>query len=323
MSLLAILSTMGDPRPPRVVLSSVGALSVTTVEVVDGVALGGSGAVAVATTYMEQSSAVTLTSEGSVGMSTETILIPAELAATIVEPELERAPGVITVGVAAGYPDTATEFYINGVLVHTQESDSEGNLLSVPIVIPDTYAAGTYALTVTQAGAIASAPVEFTILEDPVPDEVGPGEDVPPAVPQVVARWEFQDPITGGLGTYVFPNNPSSWVTPYYERTLTAHHTVARDGQYHLIEGQERVIEWSFSGVCTTQAMYEALVAFGGLQRRFYVVDHRGRAWVSTFTNVDTRPRLRSNVNNVLTDWLMDYTVEVTSYWQTPAEEEA
>jgi hypothetical protein len=307
-----------EPGTPNVPLTGSGSLAVDTLEVVDGASLSGEGALDPTTTHMEMSNAVTLSGTGELVMASETLVVPAEMRMEVLDDTLDRAPTVVTVSVFQAIPNTVVDFQIDSVLVHTQEADSEGNLYAVSLLVDETHLSGAHTITASQPGAL-SASATFTLLGDPIPDDEGPGEDVPPADPGVVARWVLQDPIPGGLGNFIFPANPDSWVPPYFERRLTMHHTVAADGQYHVIEGQEMVAEWSFSGFAATEAVHDALIAFHQLNRRFYVIDHRGRAWVTTFVDVDLRARTSKIINGAPSDWGHDYTVTAVAYWQTPA----
>jgi hypothetical protein len=89
-------------------------------------------------------------------------------------------------------------------------------------------------------------------------------------------------------------------------------------GRFHVMEAVPQPKEWSFSGVSISEEMSDKLLEYRYLNRRFWVIDHRNRAWKCVFLNVDISPRLRSNLDGESTDWLQDYTVTALILDQTP-----
>jgi hypothetical protein len=170
----------------------------------------------------------------------------------------------------------------------------------------------------------------FTLKKGPVAALVVAGMDaqaveVPGAVEHDTRHWVFQDlmpELDGGLGSYILPINPARMTSPHLEHAMSGRHTTARDGQYHVFQAGAIPKEWEFSGYCPSQEMQEALERYRDLNRRFYIIDHRNRAWKVVLTNVDFVPRLRHVFNDVLTDWGSDYTITATIFsqeWVTPA----
>lgn len=249
----------------------------------------------------------------------------------ILDDVLHRAPTSLTFSVAGGWPDDDVEFAIDGTPVLTAKLDSMGALGPMSVAVNETLGTqGSHLFTMTsltyQAGfavadtftiETASTPALIVIGSDAQPVEV-PGAQTPTGV----YRWVLQDLHPSGLGSYVMPSNPSSMTSPHYTRLLAQEHTTSvRDGQYHVAEVGERAVEWRFGGFCRTQEFYDKLVAFYELPRRFYVIDHRNRAWVVVFTNLDFKARLRTNVDGSLTDWAHDYEVTALIYdqdWKVP-----
>lgn len=246
---------------------------------------------------------------------------------SVLDKTLTRAPTSATVVFTGGIASTEVIFDIDGTEVYRATTDSDGELSPTSIPIPEPLGAGTHTVTATQVGARASSDT-FTLARDPSPYPIVRGPDaqavdVPGAVSVNGSRdWVLQDLMPGGLGSYILPVSPSTMTSPHVERLLQAAHTTSRTGRFHVNEGGPAPVEWQFSGYCPTQAMLDKLVAYGELNRRFYVIDHRGRAWKVTFVNVDASPRLRHTYNGVASDWGHDYTVSALVFdqqWVTPA----
>jgi hypothetical protein len=154
----------------------------------------------------------------------------------------------------------------------------------------------------------------------PVPELIGP--DAPPvAVPGAIQpngtrRWVFQDLAPNGLGSWVMPMNPKTMETPAFSRGLNAKNTTAdveSGGQFHIYEDAYTPVEWTFEGYCPSEEMRDKLEAFHALNRRWYLHDHRGRAWKVTSSALEMTPHLTQIWNGELTNQGHDYkaTVEV------------
>lgn len=318
MSTLILLTQGGSSGPPTTA-SATGAGSATVglsgLSGVSASSQGGGASSTVLNAYASSTSVV----DGGVAVADGGIVFVPSLRLSVLEPDLVQAPATLTVTVSGGWSSTGVQFSIDGVDAGAATTDSDGLLAPTSIYVPDTLFAGTHTVTVTQADALSGS-ATFTLQRDPAPTVSDVDLTTPWDAPRPVARWAFQDLKAGGLGTYVLPLNPTSMTPPHSERALTAMHTTARAGQFHVFEAGPAPIEWQFSGYCPSQEMHDQLVAWGELNRRFYVIDHRNRAWTVTFVNVDIRPRLRqwTFMAQGLTDWGHDYTVHALIYEQAP-----
>ena len=59
------------------------------------------------------------------------------------------------------------------------------------------------------------------------------------------------------------------------------------------MEGGTSAVEWQFSGIALDEDFAETLRAYGELNRRFYIINHRGQAFKVIVTDVALTPRLR------------------------------
>lgn len=291
-------------------------LGVTEVEVPPTANLGSSGDL-VATPVGSQ---IGLASGGELTAVGERVITP-ELRLSLAETVLSQAPATLVATLVDGFPDMAVEFLIDGSLAATAYTNVDGDIYGATVPVPGATQAGTHTLAATQSGAI-TASTTFTIEQEPTaaPEEDAPDPaPVPPEPGPLVQRWVLQDMIQGGLGTYTLPVNPSAMTSPHSERSLSAVHTTSPTGRFHVYEGGPTPWEWQFSGYCPTEEMHDKLVAFGELNRRFYLIDHRNRAWLVTFLGVDMKARLRQTTswaNGGVTDWGHDYTVSALVYEQ-------
>jgi len=229
-----------------------------------------------------------------------------------------QAPTSVIVVVDGGWPSDIVRFTVDGITVMNKTLDSVGGLGQTSIPVPEALgAAGVHTLMMESIFRELTYTMSdtFTVSLPPAPAPVAPPADAPvvvvpeAATPTGVYRWVFQDRMPGGLGTYVFPNNPTSMSNPHVKKMLAQTHTTAVDtGQYHMTEVAEFAINWSFQGVCLSQAHYDILDQFAKLKRRFYIIDHRNRAWTVAGVSFDPQARLRTNLNGTLTDWVHDYT---------------
>lgn len=248
----------------------------------------------------------------------------------VLDENLRRAPTAVTVAVSGGWPNDDVEFDVDGTTVFTGTLDTDGSLVALSLPVPWDAAAGEHTVTMTSLtgapGYTISATFNLELGPAASPVVIGPDADpVEIAAAQTstgVRRWVLQDLMPGGLGSYVMPANPATMTSPHFQRLLSFEHTTSpAEGIYHISEVAEHAVEWQFSGFCHTQEFYEALQAYYALNRRFYLIDHRNRAWTVAFTSLDMRARLRSDVNGALTDWAHDYTVSALIYdqdWKVP-----
>jgi hypothetical protein len=248
---------------------------------------------------------------------------PGEIVVIAMDKVLRRAPTSLAVSVNGAVAEETLSFKIDGVEVYTADADADGSILEISIPVPDTVDAGTH--TVTVDGSEASGEDTFTMERDADAPPLFQGLDTDPVlIPEAhvdgVYRWVLQDLMPEGLGSWVMPINPSSMTSPGVQKTITGQHsTAAVSGQYHLWRGIDMPIEWSFSGFCPDQDFYEQLQAYAAITRRFYIIDHRNRAWKVAITGLDMVARKRRlDEHGVPQDWRHDYTVHAVIYDQTP-----
>lgn len=268
-----------------------------------------------------------------VGISTGYPKIARPIVVTIPDTDFERAPTALTVYIF-GAPDVDVTIQLDGVDVFT--GASVGGILG-PVSLdvgldPVTsayYAQGIHQLTATAPGGAPSDSAIFTLSNPPAEVQVASVPDPGPAQVSgtsvgTVQRWVFQDllPIvSGGLGSFVLPANPQSMAPLPIDKTApTATHTTSPSGQYHLTDAIEQPHPWTFAGRLFTQEFYDKLVAFASLNRRWYLIDHRNRAWTVTILNADLTPQKR-HADNVTADWEHAYTIQALIYsskWKEP-----
>jgi len=249
---------------------------------------------------------------------------PPDLEVQILDPKVPRAPSSITVVIAGAAPEERLDFSVNGYHLAFAFTDSDGYLLPTSIGIPDYLGedrvlAGTYTLDVTAPDSdTVGGSADFSFGKDAylrlnyiVGADVDPVE-VPGVFSHDTQHWVLQDPLPGGLGSYVMPINPSEADSPPFTRVLTSKATTAPlVGRFHMFEAAFQPTEWSFSGQCPDREMYERLLEFSELNRRFYLIDHRNRAWIVAPQQFDVKPRRVTNWNGVNTNWFQDYTFTV------------
>jgi hypothetical protein len=283
-----------------------------------------------AITYMEQTGtidfpiAVDFTTDGGTRVEQLNAILE------VLDDTQKQAPTAVTVAVSGGWPNDDVQFDIDGTTVFTGTLDTDGSLMALSLPVGTSYLAGTHTVTMTSLTAAPGYTTSdtFDLAYDPAVPLMTIGTDADPveiAAAQTstgVRRWVLQDLMPGGLGSYILPTNPSTMTSPHYSRLLNQDHTTSvAAGIYHVTEVAEHAVEWQFSGFCHTQEFYEKLVAYSQLNRRFYLIDHRNRAWIVAFTSLDMRARKRADVDGVLTDWAHDYTVSALIYdqdWKVP-----
>ena len=337
-----------DETVPAVAFDGSGILSAAkTFDNVYGgpVALSGAGFLDVAVdTEHHSAPALALTGIGTLIVSGNRFQ-PAEMVLQILDSHLQRAPTAVTVVIAEARPNRKIEFYIDDVYVAQATADADGFLSPYSINIPEypstVSSAGSHHLKAEQSGSY-DAEAEFELDKDPqrYPIAMGPDAqavEVPEAVrPNGTRAWVLQDLYPaerGGLGSYVMPLNPIRMTNPYLEFQYTVHPTTVpvrlygKGGQFHVMQGGPVPKQWTFEGYCPTQDMQNQLLAYKNLNRRFYVIDHRNRAWIVAIQGIDFRARHRQQWAMAgqpakSTDWGHDYTVTATvldQQWVNPA----
>lgn len=242
----------------------------------------------------------------------------------IVDKQVDQAPTCLVVTVSEAIPEEMLQFYVDGVFVYQVRASSDGSLWlnSIPIY-EEVGQKGEHLLMVTQENSTAAVEI-FNVRRNPslLPTFRGPDAspiEVPAAIRSSGFRsWVLQDLMPGGLGSWVMPINPEEMDNPAFERVLSAARTTALDtGMFHVYQAGGPPQDWSFRGYGVDLAMVAKLKEYGDLQRRFYLIDHRGRAWIVMFTQVSAEPRLRQNdLAGVPSDEVHDYTVSAIIYNQ-------
>lgn len=226
--------------------------------------------------------------------------------------DVQQAPGTLRVTITNGDPGATVTLSVDGYTVATSQDvvlDDTGSLISQAIFIDEALVAAVYTLRAVHTGR-PDATDTFNVVLDPeeVPTEL-PADAVPAAVAQVgPRRFVLQDPAPGG-DEYVLPRNPTSMTSPFPDNVLSTDVTTAPDGQILTWEGARQVKEWSWSGYLDTEEQLETMLAFQQLNHRFFVLDHRNRAWVVSFESFDPEP-----VRNVDVPWAHSYKATLFIY---------
>lgn len=237
---------------------------------------------------------------------------PSPMSLAIVEPDLERAPSTLTVNLTGADYWTAVTFKIDGATVWTAETDFEGEFADFTIDIPGDLAAGTHTLsaTTTPNGTVTA---DFTLAYDPLPLPADSLDADAVAVPGSEGSWVLQDLMPGGLGSWIMPYNPSTMTHPHFEREVQVRHTTSpSDGQFLASEGRFVGRPWRISGTYLDEEYYNQLVRYATIRRRFYIIDHRGRAWKVGVVALRTEPRR-------VPDWMGSWSMDLVIYDQAPA----
>lgn len=246
-----------------------------------------------------------------------TLSIPAPLALTIEgSSTMASTPGTL-VATLVGAPAGATALIlVDGTQIDSQTANPAGAVGPISLAIPD-LSSGTHVLSAQVSGQ-ADAQASFTVTLGsgslPTPSAA---DTVPTDVTQPfeVRHWVLQDLAPGGLGSWVMPLNPVSMDALPVTRTLQADHATHATGSFSIGEAPDLPLDWGFAGYCPDQTFYDQLVAFSELKRRFYVIDHRGRAFIAAPVELDMVPRKRGvNDDGQFTDWRHDYTMKLVLY---------
>lgn len=252
---------------------------------------------------------------------------PADLVVIAMDKVIRRAPSSLAVSVSGAESDEALTFKIDDTIVDTGDANSDGTLQQISIPIPDTFMGGVHTVTVVTAGGRQGSDT-FTLQFDPSVADVIQGADTSPVtipaaeiIPDVFYKWVFQDLMPDGLGSWVMPINPSAMTSPGFLTNVEVQHSTAVvSGQFHIWEHGRTATPWSFSGFCPDQDFYDQLRAYAAITRRFYIIDHRNRAWKVAITGVDMVLRKRYlDEHGAPLDWLGDYTINAVIYDQNPS----
>lgn len=238
------------------------------------------------------------------------------LRVVIYDDDLLRAPTSILVAVDDAAPGEVIRFRIDGKLVFETVAGPAGDLGPTSIPVSDQFLAGTHQLSAKQRTS-STGRATFTLTKDPIPyPHIVADDTLPVLIPQAmqhgVRHFVLQDLLPGGLGSYVMPISPATMSSPHSPREFVPHPTTALGGTFHMFEGSFKPHEWSLSGYCPDEDMYDSLVAFAELNRRFWVIDHRNRAWLVAPLGTELVTRRRQvGLAGVPTDWGHDYTMRL------------
>jgi hypothetical protein len=245
---------------------------------------------------------------------------PGDLVIVAMDKLLRQAPTSLAVSVSGADVGEALTFKIDGTTVYTATAGAGGNLQQVSIAVP-TGNAGSHTVRVETSSRFGED--TFTIQLDPAPNASNQGADTSPvAIPAALVgttrSWVFQDLMPGGLGSWVMPINPTAMTSPGIVKALSVEHSTAvQTGQYHIYQGGISPATWSFSGYCPDQDFYDHFRAYAALTRRFYIIDHRNRAWKVAITGLDMIARKRQlDETGAPQDWRHNYTVNAVIYQQ-------
>jgi hypothetical protein len=234
--------------------------------------------------------------------------LPQEIIVNILDPEVDQAPGLITVQVSLA-PPGAVLFYIDGAQVWADTATDTGVVGPLSLSVDEDLAAGDHVLSVTASGATGAD--HFTIAQSPaiLPAPITP-DPAPTPVANAVKRWVLQDLLPGGLGSWVLDPGPASYEPIPTARNLQVLQSTYSGGKSHVSESRTYALAWSFAGYCPDRAYYDQLVAYGSLRRRIYVIDHRNRAWTCVPLGADLVPRKRQlGDDGEWNDWAHNYTM--------------
>lgn len=237
--------------------------------------------------------------------------VPTEFSLAAQPNVIPQTPSSVRLTLIGADDGVVVDFYHVGTVgsLLQETCDTTGQILGVSVPLP-AISAGTHRMrAVTAAGEITETTIQVTANPPTYPTTVT--ADLPPiALPQgAVVKWSLQDPAPSGE-LFEFPFNPEEMDPPHPERSITVETTVASDGQPILWEGGQAAWEWGFKGYTDSQDVYEALERFRDLNHRFWLVDHRGRGWVVSFTSITWTSRRSPDRGN----WSYDYEVSVIIY---------
>jgi len=246
----------------------------------------------------------------------------------ILDPTLNQAPTSVQVQVFNVAPGATITFDIDGTEVYTATADATGFLGQTSIPVPEDLGdIGSHTLTATSPGHGPDSQA-FTLRRAPSPGLQVLGPDADPVQisgtigPNGERHYVLQDLMPDGLGSWVMDPSPTSWTPPYVHKATNVEHTTAGSGKFEITESLLGPMDFTIAGYCPDETFYNNLLDYDGLTRRFYLIDHRNRAWIVAFSGVELKPRKRQqNQDGTLTDWAHDYTIHAvvfTPRWKVP-----
>lgn len=110
-------------------------------------------------------------------------------------------------------------------------------------------------------------------------------------------------------GFWQFINNPTKWTSPGNTKTITHVSTPPIGGQILAWESGTKPEAYEFSGTILTQDEYVELKSWSDRPNRFWLIDHRNKARLVSFTNFDHQP---ANIAN--SPWAGPYTMHLLQF---------
>lgn len=232
------------------------------------------------------------------------------------------SPVFTTVWVHNAKPGETAYFSIDGDVV--SEVTVANNRSAGTQVASGILTKGTHYIECTVDGVTVRR--AMVVQKAPAPEFEPVAADLPPEIVSEAAqangnyRWVLQDLAQGGIGSWVMPINPSSMAPLPRQKEVNASVTTSvGSSTTHLAESHPKPQDWSFQGFCPDFEFYNRISQYKELNRRFYLIDHRNRAWVVTFNSLEMKPRKRLHGDDGrYNDWAHDYTVKATVYEQQP-----
>lgn len=225
---------------------------------------------------------------------------------------MQETPGGLAANISDGQPGETVTFSIIGTTTiadfQTAVLDDYGTL-DVMIQVPG-LAAGDYYLR-TEGTDSGSEDVEFTTLADALSyadSEEKALDTAPERTP--TQHWRFFD-LRDHDVTWTFPRNPRSWTNIFPPNDFTHDNTTAPDGQSLTWQAAARPWRMEFTGWLDTEEECNQLVFWSQLRRRFWLIDHRNRAWLLTIEQFDAVHQIKPNL-----PWAHEYTVKTLVFMQ-------
>jgi len=233
---------------------------------------------------------------GALGTKVQTPTFTWSFAATVTPMSIsvyptvvQQTPTSVLVTLSGGPASTVVTFAVQGYGGSTSiATDSAGTITGASMSIP-AVPAGTALITATSGASTANCSLSVRTAPPSRPTTLV-ADAAPTLIAQsgAVVKWVLFDPAPGGT-TYTMPINPSSWTSPHAPRNVMVESTT--QGNPIMWEGAIRSHGFTFSGYLDAQATYDALEAFRDLNHRFWIADHRNRAWVCSIDAIDWTPK--------------------------------
>lgn len=218
------------------------------------------------------------------------------------------SPAVLDVSISASSGVTEVDVDFDGQQIagglELQDGNWAGQLV-IPLRPAGVYELSARSLNVMQSPELraVSPAVMITVLNDQVQVVSDPITPPPPVPPEAVNKWLINDPVSGQ--NYVFPMNPSTASSNFYDRVHSTESTT-KPVSFVVHQGSSPAKRFTFSGVLVDRKMYQDLLFWSSISRRLYLIDHQGVAFQVVFEEFDVQPR-----TNPYNPHVQDYTMTV------------